>query len=148
MTQSRSWLIIPSASSLHLAQPVMLACGHLNSSMLPSTRSATENPGLQFSHDQLQAYARCPSDLLHSSLLVLYCIVKVSLRSQPQVTSRVVSLAWTNDGQFLALGLYDGHISIRSRVGEEITVIQRDAPVWALSWNPNRYITSCWLRLR
>ena len=75
-------------------------------------------------------------------------MVKVSLRSQPQVTSRVVSLAWTNDGQFLALGLYDGHISIRSRVGEEITVIQRDAPVWALSWNPNRYITSCWLRLR
>ncbi|KAL3157461.1 hypothetical protein ABBQ32_011928 [Trebouxia sp. C0010 RCD-2024] len=55
-----------------------------------------------------------------------------------KVTSKVVSLAWTNDGQFLALGLYDGHISIRTRVGEETTTIQRDAPVWTLSWNPNR----------
>lgn len=57
----------------------------------------------------------------------------------------MVSLAWTNDGQFLALGLYDGHISIRSRVGEEVSVIQRDAPVWTLSWSPARYISSCCL---
>ena len=55
-----------------------------------------------------------------------------------QVTSKVVSLAWTNDGQFLALGLYDGRISIRSRVGEETTTIQRSAPVWTLAWSPDR----------
>ena len=59
-----------------------------------------------------------------------------------QVSSKVVSLAWTNDGQFLALGLYDGQISIRSRVGEETVTIQRNAPVWTLSWSPDKYIPS------
>lgn len=83
--------------------------------------------------------------LIYYTQIFLCCIssAKASLRSPPQVTSKVVSLAWTNDGQFLALGLYDGHISIRSRVGEETTIIQRDAPVWTLSWNPNRYTSSC-----
>ncbi len=57
-----------------------------------------------------------------------------------QVSSKVVSLAWTNDGQFLALGLYNGQISIRSRVGEETITIQRNAPVWTLSWSPDKYV--------
>ncbi|KAA6424241.1 MAG: intraflagellar transport protein [Trebouxia sp. A1-2] len=57
-----------------------------------------------------------------------------------KVSSKVVSLAWTIDGQFLALGLYDGQISIRSRVGEETITIQRNAPVWTLSWSPDKYI--------
>ncbi|KAL0036626.1 hypothetical protein WJX79_003303 [Trebouxia sp. C0005] len=55
-----------------------------------------------------------------------------------KVSSKVVSLAWTIDGQFLALGLYDGQISIRSRVGEETITIQRNAPVWTLSWSPDK----------
>jgi intraflagellar transport protein 122 len=59
-----------------------------------------------------------------------------------QVSSKVVSMAWTSDGQFLALGLYDGQISIRSRVGEETVTIQRNAPVWTLSWSPDKY-TPC-----
>ncbi|KAL0031263.1 hypothetical protein WJX77_012099 [Trebouxia sp. C0004] len=55
-----------------------------------------------------------------------------------KVSSKVVSMAWTSDGQFLALGLYDGQISIRSRVGEETVTIQRNAPVWTLSWSPDK----------
>ena len=135
MTQSKSWLTTPSASSLRLAQPVISACGHLTSSMLQSTRSAVYH---------FRANCSCPrigcSALLTLHMHILFGFIPNATDLTLQVTSKVVSLAWTNDGQFLALGLYDGHISIRTRVGEETTTIQRDAPVWTLSWNPSGYI--------
>lgn len=73
-------------------------------------------------------------------LVGLTSTAEVQKRTLLQVASKVVSLAWTSDGQFLALGLYDGQISIRSRVGEETTTIQRNAPVWTLAWNPDKYM--------
>lgn len=62
--------------------------------------------------------------------------------SKHKVSSRITCCSWTNDGQYLALGLYNGLVSIRNKSGEEKVKIERAqanlAPIWALSWNPNR----------
>ncbi len=50
--------------------------------------------------------------------------------------SRILSCAWTTDGQYLALGMFNGIVSIRSRLGDELVKIERDAPIWTLQWNP------------
>ena len=47
-------------------------------------------------------------------------------------------MSWTNDGQYLALGQFDGHVSIRDKAGKETVLIERTAPVWTLCWNPSR----------
>ncbi|KAJ3091116.1 hypothetical protein HK102_001633 [Quaeritorhiza haematococci] len=55
-----------------------------------------------------------------------------------KVSSRICSVAWTNDGQYFALGLFSGTVSIRNKVGEEKTVIERgSSPVWSLCWSPS-----------
>ncbi|XP_046555893.1 intraflagellar transport protein 122 homolog [Haliotis rubra] len=62
--------------------------------------------------------------------------------SKHKVSSRVTCCSWTNDGQYLALGLYNGLVSIRNKGGEEKVKIERPganiAPVFSLSWNPSR----------
>lgn len=62
--------------------------------------------------------------------------------SKHKVNSRITCCSWTNDGQYLALGLYNGLISIRNKAGEEKVKIERPyaagSPVWALEWNPSR----------
>ncbi|XP_068714789.1 intraflagellar transport protein 122 homolog isoform X2 [Montipora foliosa] len=57
-----------------------------------------------------------------------------------KVPSRVTACSWTNDGQYLALGLFNGFVSIRNKNGEEKVKIERPggAPVWTLSWNPSK----------
>uniref|UniRef100_A0A7S3GCF1 Intraflagellar transport protein 122 homolog n=1 Tax=Palpitomonas bilix TaxID=652834 RepID=A0A7S3GCF1_9EUKA len=55
-----------------------------------------------------------------------------------KVPSRVLCCSWTNDGHFLALGLFNGTITIRDKNGGEKVVIERTAPIWSLSWNPSR----------
>lgn len=46
--------------------------------------------------------------------------------------SRLSCHSWTNDGDYLALGLFNGNISIRNPKGIEKVVIQRDnaGPAW------------------
>lgn len=48
--------------------------------------------------------------------------------------------SWTNDGQYLAIGLSNGVVSIRGKLGEEKNRIERpggfQSAIWALSWNP------------
>lgn len=62
--------------------------------------------------------------------------------SKHKVNSRITCCSWTNDGQYLALGLYNGLISIRNKGGEEKVKIERPyaagSPVWSLEWNPSR----------
>lgn len=57
-----------------------------------------------------------------------------------KVPARVNCCSWTNDGQYLALGLGNGLVSIRSKAGEERVRIERpgghQSAIWALSWNP------------
>ncbi|WZN66107.1 intraflagellar transport protein 122 [Chloropicon roscoffensis] len=61
--------------------------------------------------------------------------------TKQKVNSKVLCLAWTNDGQYLALGHYNGNISIRDKAGMEKVLIEKSAQVWCLSWNPSRYET-------
>lgn len=55
-----------------------------------------------------------------------------------KVQNKVCSCAWTNDGQYLALGLANGMVSIRNRSGEEKSKIERpgSSPVFGVSWSP------------
>ncbi|CAE7942220.1 ift122, partial [Symbiodinium sp. KB8] len=55
-----------------------------------------------------------------------------------KVPSKVLSASWTADGQYLALGMLNGLISIRDKSGDEKSTIQRSAPIWTLSWNPSK----------
>ncbi|KAG6796046.1 intraflagellar transport protein [Apis mellifera caucasica] len=50
---------------------------------------------------------------------------------------RVNCCAWTRDGQYLAIGLASGYVSIRNKNGEEQTRIERQTgtPIWSLLWN-------------
>jgi intraflagellar transport protein 122 len=50
--------------------------------------------------------------------------------------SKILSMSWTADGLHLALGLFNGHISIRDKFGTEKTEIVRRAPIWCLAWSP------------
>ncbi len=53
-----------------------------------------------------------------------------------KVTARVLASDWTKNGQYLALGQFNGHVSIRDKNGVEKVRIERSAPVWTLKWNP------------
>ncbi len=55
-----------------------------------------------------------------------------------KVPSKILSASWTNDGQYIALGLLNGLVSIRDKAGVEKVAIQREAPIWSLTWNPSR----------
>lgn len=61
--------------------------------------------------------------------------------------------SWTNDGQYLALGMSNGVISIRNKNGEEKVKIERPggslSPIWSICWNPSRYpwLSFSWLAL-
>ena len=58
-----------------------------------------------------------------------------------QVAARVNCCSWTNDGQYLALGLGSGVVSIRTKTGEEKMRIERTggAVSGELSDSANRY---------
>jgi len=56
--------------------------------------------------------------------------------SKHKVNSKILSMSWTNDGLHLALGLFSGHLSIRDKFGMEKADINRQTPIWCLTWNP------------
>ncbi|XP_047231426.1 intraflagellar transport protein 122 homolog isoform X2 [Girardinichthys multiradiatus] len=59
-----------------------------------------------------------------------------------KVSSRITCCGWTNDGQFLALGMMNGVVSIRNKNGEEYVKIERPGgslcPIWSIAWNPSK----------
>lgn len=59
-----------------------------------------------------------------------------------KVGSRITCCSWTNDGQFMALGFFNGTIQIRDKNGEEKLKIERpeaaNSPVWSLEWSPTK----------
>lgn len=56
-----------------------------------------------------------------------------------KVNSKILCCSWTNDGQHLALGHFDGTISIRDKEGvEKLKITDLKEPVWTMSWNPSR----------
>uniref|UniRef100_A0A4W3GC19 Intraflagellar transport protein 122 homolog n=1 Tax=Callorhinchus milii TaxID=7868 RepID=A0A4W3GC19_CALMI len=62
--------------------------------------------------------------------------------SKHKVNSKVTCCGWTNDGQYLAIGLFSGVVSIRNKSGEEKVRIERPggslSPIWSICWNPSK----------
>ncbi|KAH7444793.1 hypothetical protein KP509_02G092100 [Ceratopteris richardii] len=64
--------------------------------------------------------------------------------------SKVLSISWSADGQFLALGTYSGRVSLCDKSGTEKMRIERTAPVWTLQWNStvnntsDSLVVGCW----
>jgi len=56
-----------------------------------------------------------------------------------KVMSKVCCCDWTRDGQILALGHFDGKVSLYDKKGEMKTDFQRvtGAPIWCLKFNPS-----------
>ncbi|ESL10984.1 hypothetical protein TRSC58_01275 [Trypanosoma rangeli SC58] len=50
--------------------------------------------------------------------------------------SKGLCVAWSRDGQLLAIGLFDGTVLLVSPSVSEKVVIQRSAPVWTLAFSP------------
>ena len=55
-----------------------------------------------------------------------------------KVYSKILCAKWNNDGQYIALGMYNGHVQIREKNGQEYKVIEKTAPVWCMAWSPAR----------
>ncbi|RLN56691.1 hypothetical protein BBJ29_006329 [Phytophthora kernoviae] len=56
-----------------------------------------------------------------------------------KVVAKILSACWSKDGQLLALGLLNGNITLRDKLGAEKKLIERsNAPVWALAWSPTQ----------
>ncbi|XP_065498622.1 intraflagellar transport protein 122 homolog isoform X2 [Caloenas nicobarica] len=62
--------------------------------------------------------------------------------SKNKTSSKITCCSWTNDGQYLALGMFNGIVSIRNKNGDEKVKIERtggaSAPIWSICWNPSR----------
>ncbi|XP_039626944.1 intraflagellar transport protein 122 homolog [Polypterus senegalus] len=62
--------------------------------------------------------------------------------SKNKVNSKITCCGWTNDGQYLALGMFNGIVSIRNKNGEEKVKIERPggslSPIWSIAWNPSK----------
>ncbi|XP_066100588.1 intraflagellar transport protein 122 homolog isoform X2 [Saccopteryx bilineata] len=62
--------------------------------------------------------------------------------SKHKSSSKITCCSWTNDGQYLALGMFNGIISIRNKNGDEKVKIERPggslSPIWSICWNPSR----------
>uniref|UniRef100_A0A669DG82 Intraflagellar transport protein 122 homolog n=1 Tax=Oreochromis niloticus TaxID=8128 RepID=A0A669DG82_ORENI len=63
-----------------------------------------------------------------------------------KVSSKITCCGWTNDGQYLALGMMNGVVSIRNKNGEEKVKIERpggsSSPIWSIAWNPSKLVLS------
>lgn len=59
-----------------------------------------------------------------------------------KVNSRITCCSWTHDGQFMALGFFNGIVQIRDKNGQEKLKIERpdaqNTPIWSLDWSPFR----------
>ncbi|XP_066554280.1 intraflagellar transport protein 122 homolog [Amia ocellicauda] len=62
--------------------------------------------------------------------------------SKHKVSSKITCCGWTNDGQYLALGMQNGVVSIRNKNGEEKVKIERPggslSTIWSIAWNPSK----------
>ncbi|NXA41917.1 IF122 protein, partial [Eudromia elegans] len=68
--------------------------------------------------------------------------------SKHKTSSKITCCSWTNDGQYLALGMFNGIVSIRNKNGEEKVKIERTggaaSPIWSICWNPSSRWENFW----
>lgn len=65
-----------------------------------------------------------------------------------RVPSKILCAAWSNDGQNLITGLFNGSIIVFDRSGVEKTTIRRSYPIWTLTVSPTTeedlIAVGCW----
>jgi hypothetical protein len=62
-----------------------------------------------------------------------------------QVPSKILCASWTPDGTLLAVGCYDGSVSVRDRAGNEKTRFSAGTtPAWSLAWGTQVGGVSLW----
>ncbi|KAM6387311.1 intraflagellar transport protein 122 homolog isoform 5-T6 [Pluvialis apricaria] len=70
--------------------------------------------------------------------------------SKHKTSSKITCCSWTNDGQYLALGMFNGIVSIRNKNGDEKVKIERtggaSSPIWSICWNPSSRWENFWSR--
>uniref|UniRef100_A0A8C6TMT4 Intraflagellar transport protein 122 homolog n=1 Tax=Neogobius melanostomus TaxID=47308 RepID=A0A8C6TMT4_9GOBI len=82
--------------------------------------------------------------ILKYTIFVIICLWSPEQKSvnKHKVNSKITCCGWTNDGQYLALGMMNGVISIRNKNGEEKVKIERpggsSSPIWSIAWNPSK----------
>ena len=57
--------------------------------------------------------------------------------TKEKVSSKILSVVWAPSGNFVALGLESGQISLWNQQAEEILCIERKSPIWCLAFLPN-----------
>eukprot|EP00055_Hartaetosiga_balthica_P003201 m.6880 g.6880 ORF g.6880 m.6880 type:complete len:1213 (-) comp2669_c0_seq1:190-3828(-) len=98
---------------------------------------------LKYNHnDAIQSVAFNPiNNILVSCSVTDFGFWSLEVKSVEKIKSntKICTSSWTNDGQYVALGLYNGNVSIRDQQGAEKVYIDRQcsAPVWSLQWNPS-----------
>jgi len=94
---------------------------------------------LKFSHtESVQVVAYNPvHDLLASCSISDFGFWSSKEKSitKHKIESKIISAAWTKDGQIFAIGCYSGGITLRNLLGYETVLISRSAPIWTLAWN-------------
>ncbi|OON21120.1 WD domain, G-beta repeat protein, partial [Opisthorchis viverrini] len=104
---------------------------------------ATSFEGLvKYKHnDAIQSLAFNPSTLLLASCgctdFAFWTLDQESV-VKTKLPTRATCCSWKFDGQYLAVGLYNGVISIRNKATEEISRIERPGSpiIWRLRWSP------------
>ncbi|CAK1554158.1 unnamed protein product [Leptosia nina] len=61
-----------------------------------------------------------------------------------KVSGRITCCAWSPNGQYLAIGLASGLVSLRDKVGDEFQRIERESAVWALAFSKNTLLVTDW----
>ncbi|KAF5403013.1 Intraflagellar transport protein [Paragonimus heterotremus] len=107
-------------------------------------KSTTLEGLLKYRHnDAIQCLSFNPSTILLASCacsdFVFWTLDQQSV-TKTKLPVRATCCSWKADGQYLAIGLYNGVISIRNKATEEIAKIERPgAPIiWRLRWSPSK----------
>mmetsp|Transcript_33085 Transcript_33085/g.104621 ORF Transcript_33085/g.104621 Transcript_33085/m.104621 type:complete len:1177 (+) Transcript_33085:130-3660(+) len=96
---------------------------------------------LKFAHnDTIQALSYNPVSLQLASVTAtdfgIWSPDQKSV-SKHKIQARGLCCSWSNDGTLLAIGQYDGNVTVRTRDGKEKLKITRNAPVWSVNFRPN-----------
>jgi len=57
--------------------------------------------------------------------------------SKHKISAKGLCCSWTNDGQLLAIGQFDGTVTVRAKDGTQKYVYMRGGPVWSVCFNPS-----------
>ncbi|KAI8430718.1 hypothetical protein MSG28_000902 [Choristoneura fumiferana] len=103
---------------------------------------------LKYSHGEaIQCLAYSPVTFHLASCAVsdfAFWSADVKAVQKYRVSGRITSCAWSPNGQYLAVGLAIGAVSIRDKAGDEIQRVTRDAAVWAVSFTKTYLLVSDW----